>query len=313
MNTETGSSLYYSLLWTDESARARYVNRLHLIQALNSTLDDVQDPQKKIHWWHEEIERMISTEARHPATKACQSDIPHDKEAALELHTLVSSACLAILSSVSNVRYTPPATDDERNEQLVANYSGRLALLSHALSRNVEDLSLESHPPIACQALAQHEQLSRLPTLLHRGQPVFSTANYKTHNISPKDLASGIRVAAVKVTDSAVDSEAATVKRESDRSSQTSFANIPIVDEKPGTDTILQSAINETLSCFSKAYTSPKVLQRYRQAPLLPVWRMIALRRKQVTLWQKKQPNLLREQMSLTPLSKFFCAWRHRR
>jgi len=121
MNTETGSSLYYSLLWTDESARARYVNRLHLIQALNSTLDDVQDPQvaqKKIHWWHEEIERMISTEARHPATKACQSDIPHDKEAALELHTLVSSACLAILSSVSNVRYTPPATDDERNEQL---------------------------------------------------------------------------------------------------------------------------------------------------------------------------------------------------
>jgi len=266
MNTETGSSLYYSLLWTDESARARYVNRLHLIQALNSTLDDVQDPQvaqKKIHWWHEEIERMISTKARHPATKACQSDIPHDKEAALELHTLVSSACLAILSSVSNVRYTPPATDDERNEQLVANYSGRLALLSHA--------------------------------------------------ISPKDLASGIRVAAVKVTDSAVDSEAATVKRESDRSSQTSFANIPIVDEKPGTDTILQSAINETLSCFSKAYTSPKVLQRYRQAPLLPVWRMIALRRKQVTLWQKKQPNLLREQMSLTPLSKFFCAWRHRR
>ena len=59
LTLEAGSSLYYSLLWTDDAVKERFVQRLNLIQSLNSTLDDVQDPevaQKKIHWWHEELE-----------------------------------------------------------------------------------------------------------------------------------------------------------------------------------------------------------------------------------------------------------------
>ncbi len=36
-----GSTLYYSLLWTAPAARQRFVERLELVQALSSTLEEV--------------------------------------------------------------------------------------------------------------------------------------------------------------------------------------------------------------------------------------------------------------------------------
>ena len=299
-NLESGSSLYYSLLWTEAASKERFVQRLNLVQALNGTLDDVQDPEvahQKIHWWHEELERMINGEARHPATKACQNSLSLAATGATQTGTNPTLiACLAVLSSVSDVRFTPPASIEDRDRQLVKNYSARLALLSHALSKDINDLDIESHPAIAAEGLAKHEQLLKLPALLHRGHAVFSDDNYKSHGITPSDLAKDIRVA-----------------ESTEPSTNEPSMIIPIVEEKPGKQSLVKAAIEDTHATLLKATLHPEVSKRYRHASLLPLWRLIVLRRKQLELWERKQPNLLREHMTLTPLTKFFHAWRNRR
>lgn len=298
---EPGSSLYYSLLWTDNEAKARFAQRLNLIQSLTRTLDDVQDPDvahQKIHWWHEELERMIIGQARHPATLGCQNSARSARKplANDDPHPLLE-ACLAILSSVSDQRFTPPATIQDRNDTLVKNFTARLALLSHALSASEHDLDMTSHPAIAAEGLAKHEQLIRLPALIHRGHPVFSDETYKLHNVTPGDLAAGIRVAA----------------NPPGNARSTSINSIPIVEDKPGKKTIIKTAIEDTHATLVKATIHPDVAGRYRQAPLLPLWLLIILRRKQLALWENKQPDLLKEHIRLTPVAKLYHAWRNRR
>jgi hypothetical protein len=303
-NLEQGSSLYYSLLWTDAAAKERFIKRLNLLESLNGTLDDVQDPevaQKKIHWWHEELERMINGCARHPATQGCQSSfLSSNSLFAKGDPNPIMFACLAVLSSVSDVRFTPPATDKDRNEQLIKNFTSRLALLSHALSDEITDLDMTSHPATAAEGLAKHEQLIRLPALLHRGHAVFSDENYKSHHVSPTDLAADVRVAANPESDVGMKTPA-------------SLAGIPVIEEKPGKQSIIRAAIEDTHAALLKASIHPEVSGRYRQKALLPLWRMIILRRKQLALWENKRPDLLREHMTLTPVSKLFHAWRNRR
>jgi hypothetical protein len=306
LNIEPGSSLYYSLLWTDSVTKERFVQRLNLLQSLNGTLDDVQDPevaQQKIHWWHEELERMINGSARHPATQACQKSTQRSNTNLSKGESNpIMFACLAIMSSVSDVRFTPPATMQDRDEQLVKNFTARLALLSHALSDDINDLDMTSHPAIAAEGLAKHEQLARLPALLHRGHAVFSDETYKTHNVTPSDLAADVRVAANSEPD-----DQTTVPVPA------SLAGIPVVEDKPGKKSLIKAAVEDTHAALLKATIHSEVNHRYRQEALLPLWRMIVLRRKQLALWEKKQPDLLREHMTLTPVSKLFHAWRNRR
>jgi hypothetical protein len=187
----------------------------------------------------------------------------------------------------------------DRDEQLIKNFTARLALLSHALSDDIDDLDMTTHAPLAAEGLAKHEQLMRLPALLHRGHAVFSDESYKTHKITPSDLAADVRVASATETDN----EKAPV----------SLAGIPIVEDKPGKRSLIRTAIEDTHATLVKASIHNDVVQRYRHESLLPLWRMIILRRKQLALWEKKQPDLLREHMTLTPVSKLFHAWRNRR
>jgi len=301
---EPGSTLYYSLLWTDEPAKNRFLQRLELIQAINTTLDEVQEPQvaeKKIHWWHEELQRMVDGKARHPSTKAVQDSYLSNAEAAtVENENSLLSTCLNLLSSVSSLRFTPPSSFSDRETQLIDNFSARLALMSHALSENPEDLIAASHPASAALALAKHEQLSRLPALLHRGQAVFSDDMYQTHKVQPSDLAAKVRVAASD-------------QNEQKTATKSELVGIPVVEHKPGVDSLLRSAIEDTHASFLKATINPTVSSQYRKDSLLPIWRLIVLRRKQMALWAKRNPDLLKENMQLTPISKFICAWKNRR
>lgn len=303
INVEQGSSLYYSLLWTEVESRDRFIRRLNLVHALSTTLDDVQEQdvaQKKIHWWHEELERMCQGESRHPSTKSCETEavsVTNDYPKLSENPFL--STCLSLLSSASTARLKPAKTIAERDQQLVQNFQARLALLSHALSSSTQDLDTSTHPKQSAEALAKHEQLTRLPTLIHRGHAVFSDETYRTHNVSPKDLAAGIRVA------TELHSEPA--------DNENSLSGIPVIEERSGNLTLLKSAIEDTHATLIKATVSVNVSERYRKDPLLPLWRLLVLRRKQLALWQKKQPDLLTEHMALTPIAKLFHAWRNRR
>lgn len=335
INLEPGSSLYYSLLWTDNDTKERYVQRLTLLQSLNNTLDDVQDPQvaqQKIHWWHEELERMLNSEARHPATQACQGSFASSSSQFSDATTNpIMLACLALLSSVSDARFTPPATMKDRDEQLIKNFTARLALMSHALSNDLSDLKLTSHSAIAAEGLAKHEQLIRLPALLHRGHAAFSDDTYKFYKITPGDLAAGVRVSSnTEPTEDYASvakanrmpgggappdygKSAGKMPATGSLAATNPAMMIPIVEDKPGKQLIIKAAIEDTHAALLKASIHPEVSSRYRHEPLLPLWRMIILRRKQLALWEHKQPNLLREHMTLTPLGKFFHAWRNRR
>jgi len=299
LNTaKEGSSLYYSLLWTDESARQRLLNRLNLINTLSTTLEDVQEPEiaeQKIHWWHEEIHRMIAGEARHPDCQLCQVEL-NGVDAA-------QAPCLAILSAASTLRFTPPATDADAQALIIQNFTARLALQAHSLSQSAEDLDVESHSKAAALALGKHEQLSRLPSLIHRGLPVFSDETYQQYNIQAADLAAHIRVAPAS-TDPEADNIPA---------SPASLNQIPVVIEKTGRTALLSFAIADAHEQLLKVTGDVSVADQYRKAPYLPIWRLLVLREKQLALWQRNQPDLLRERDTLTPIKKLYTAWRNKR
>lgn len=264
------------------------MHRLGLIRALSTTLEDVQEPhvaEQKIHWWHEEIQRLLTGVARHPDFQPCQSELASVAAA--------QAPCLAILSAASTQRFTPPATKAEADLLITQSFTARQALLAHALSESADDLDIDTHSDDAALALGKHEQLSRLPSLIHRGLPVFSDETYKEFNIQASDLAEHIRVAS--------------------SSSSTSLKQIPIVVEKPGRQALLKAAISATHDQLRNALSNDDVVNRYKQKPYLPIWRLLVLREKQLALWQRTPPDLLRERTTLTPLAKLYTAWRNKR
>lgn len=241
--------------------------------------------------------------ARHPATQACQSSLTDSTEPALQ-------ACLNILSAVSTVRFSPPATEADANAALEKDYLARLALLAHALSNNVDELDPLSHPRVAARALGKHEQLSRLPQLIHRGQAVFSEARYRQHDIRPSDLAGRIRIAGDATAGPRTTGHTGTA---TELIKTGSLNSIPIVSDKPGRQALLNAAVADAFQEFSRTLADGETRQRYRQTELMPLWRLVVLRERQLALWQKCSPDLLRERSTLTPLHKLFHAWRNRR
>lgn len=304
-----GSSLYYSLLWTDALRKQQFVDRLTLIHALSTTLDDVQDPQvaeRKIHWWHEELQRMISGQARHPATQLCQDSLRsgYRGESLADMENDPGlEACLAILSSVSTSRYTPPATDMEADSNITRQFLGILSLLCQALSNDPADLNMQTHCSEAALALGKHDQLLRLPARLHRGQPVFSTESYQSHDLSPADLAARIRVQASNAAEH--DNHKTTDAQGSEDTTGKSDAR--------RRQLLLSHEISNAQHQMRSALADENVSHRYRREPFSPIWFLLLLRERQLSLWQRKQPDLLRERMSLTPVRKFMTCWSNRR
>ena len=277
------------------------MERSALIQTLASTLDDVQEPQvaeKKIHWWHEELQRQYEGNARHPATVLCQSTLA-DSQSAM-------TACLEVVSAMATQRFTPPETQAACDENLVQSYQARLALLAHALTTDDSDLGLTSHPVDAALALAKHDQLVQLPRLIHRGLPVFPTEQYQRFNIQPTDLAKHIRQSNNATPDTA-DPSAST------SSQPTSLKSIPIVTDNPGRKQLLEEAVEHAHNALTQALNDPEVKRRYRRGQLMPLWRLLVLRERAVRLWRRTHPDLLRERTTLTPLAKLYHAWRNRK
>lgn len=300
-----GSSLYYSLLWTQPAMRQRFMERLYLIQSLSTTLEEVQEPQvaeHKIHWWHEELQRLIDGTARHPATQAAQTSLAGNQVA--------MDTCLQILTAASTARFTPPANDADANSLMEQSYSARLALLAHALTEDDTELNPQHHSPALARSLGKHEQLSRLPLLLHRGQAVFSDEMYQRFNIRPTDLASHIRTR--KEPDLQDEVHGNEPQGDSPARSSTLDA-IAVVVDNPARQALLNAAIADAHQEISQALKDPASRQHYRRPRMMPLWRLSILRERQLALWQRNPPDLLRERSTLTPVHKLFWAWRHRR
>ena len=305
-----GSSLHYSLLWTDAAAKSRFINRLALINAMATTLDDVQEHQvaeKKIHWWHEEIQRLHDGSARHPATQQNQTD--------LQGLDVAQMACLEIISVASTQRFTAAGTCATGEAELIRSFKARLSLLAHALSESTSDLDTGTHLDSVALAFGLYDQLVRLPALIHRGLPVFSDELYEQFKIRPQTLAEHIRVAKSAQLDTEPDKTHLTPAPLA--SASTTLKSIPVVSEKSASEAsgrhrLLAHAIAHCRDALSSAMNDSQCVQRYRSDAMLPLWRLLVLRKYQLELWQKQQPDLLRERTTLTPLVKLFRAWQHR-
>ncbi len=178
-----GSSLYYSLWGVADPGRTRTLARLALGQALMDALLDVATPEvahKKLHWWHEELERLHQGQARHPNTKACR-DLAGDDKA--------RDAALDVLGAAADERYTPAATMKELDERLARGYGGLLALCEASLAGTSVTETRDALSPLAV-GLGHHHRLTHLPRLLAAGQPVFPNELYERHGTEPASLIS---------------------------------------------------------------------------------------------------------------------------
>jgi len=270
-----GSSLYYSLLWTEEPTRQRFLERLAMLDELSGTLDVVNDAdvaQKKIHWWHEEIERLIKGQARHPSLQKVAPSLSGRRQALKPL--------IDILSSVASSRFTPAVTDQEASTRLCSEYRGRLRLLAHSLDEDDTTLGLpsDSLDPLAL-AFGAHDQLFRLPSRLKKGHALFSDEFYAKHALGPEQLLDG--------TLSEPDTELHSRRQ-----------------------ALIQEAVIRAELAFRQVMDNEQCMRFLNEAAVAPLSRLARLRSKQLQLWLKRKPDLLRERMTLTPVRKWYLAWR---
>lgn len=295
-----GSALYYALLYVEKSSSTRVLETLNFIQTLSNTLNEVSEgdvAEKKIHWWHEELTRLAKQQARHPACLAVQS----------YLHNDVSiEASLAILSASASERYTSFATEREENETIRADYGARLKLLEIAMDLQPSGKSpstpFKSEKPIHFQkhsdlhsnncetstsrnidliasGLGQFDRLNSLAKRLRCGYPVFSDERYNKFELTPEDL---------------LNNAALTTQMQS------------------SVHAFLDNAVIKTLSSVEKAVECIAAPSASKPTSL-PVQILCQIRYAQLKLWDKRKPNLLHESVTLTPLRKFFIAYRCKR
>ncbi len=178
-----GSSLYYSALYADEETRDRCLRTLNLISIIANSLLDVQDPavaQQKIHWWHEELDRLDTNGATHPSLIACQSI--HDNQS-LKKH------CMAVLSAAANERMSPASTEADLSAELASDYYARGALLLDGLiGEPSTPETMEKLLPAFAHAFPHSDRLRQMRRLLHRGIAVFSDECYQQFDLEPSIL-----------------------------------------------------------------------------------------------------------------------------
>ncbi len=286
-----GTTLYYALLYNTEQERRQFMHMLQLITALECSMHEVTEPQvaeKKVHWWHEELARLGKAQARHPVCLDVQGFIYNEQ---------VVTHSLAVLSAAANERYSPAQSIEDWQLGLQQDYNARLALLQLALASGT-DLPVHTHNSKEARqspaqanaipnalwmaqlalALGHFDCLDNLALLLHKGLAVYSDAHYQQHKLQPEKLIE----ARAKTTESDVHN-------------------------------FIQKQLQLALAEFDKlAEMLKRSDSRYTQHEL-PFLILAKLRHKQLQLWQKQQPDLLRESIKLTPITKFWHAWRCRR
>ena len=181
-----GSSLYYALWGLDDTLRERALARLAFGTALADAVNDVREPdvaRRKIHWWHEELERLHAGAPRHPATTACaELTGSHDAMA----------RALDALGGAAEQRLAPAENVATLEARLARSAGARLWLVLDG----IDAAALDGHdtlPPTwtgLATGLALHERLARLAELLSREHPVFALDSWQRHEARPADIGS---------------------------------------------------------------------------------------------------------------------------
>lgn len=271
-----GSTLYYATLRMDEQDRLQAINALGLIKTLSSCLTGVQEPnvaQTKLQWWSDEINRLALNEPRHPTTKRCANALAGKESVQAHLTTLLDTATAA--------RFDAPDDDEGWYELIQRDYAARLSVVQLSLGLNNHSLNKDF-----ATAVGWVDILTTLPGRIHHDTIALPPSLLKDFNLTTEDLRKQLRIEGRK---------------------NSTPQNASVVQS------LLQEAVNRASTTVRSALQSPayEQLKGDKNQRALAIW--LQIRYAQLTLWQKAQPDLLRETMTLTPLKKWYIAFQHRK
>ncbi len=286
-----GSTLHYATLRMDTPARERVLCVFELTHAIASTLVGVQEPgvaQTKLQWWTDEIERLASNEPRHPTTKRCAQWLGGKASA----HTQLTS----VLDAATAARFDAPENDDDWRSVLQQDYAARLQLMHASVAptqfQSHEPVQTETHPEAAdvsdlAMAVAWMEILRTLPQRIHHDQINLPPSLYQQFEMTRTLVQTNLRVEGRQETGL----DAAT----QDRINQW-----------------IHAGVTDALSAVDAAIATNAHLQLRSNVNTRALSSWLHLRRAQLLLWQQQKPNLLTESVTLTPLRKWFIAFKQR-
>jgi len=277
-NLREGSTLYYATLRLNEADRHRIVNTLEFIRTLSSCLIGVHEPtvaQTKLQWWSDEINRLAIREPRHPLTQRCAPELAGKETVQRHLSTILDAATAA--------RFDMPEDDEAWLELVQRDYAARLALVHSCVSGH-ESTSQPSLDEFTT-AVAWVDILSTLPGRIHHDNIALPPSMAQQFDLSQQDLRNHLRVQG--------------------RSEPETGNTLKI-------QALLNAAIDQAANEMTKAIQSPtyQTLPKHSHSKALVSW--LHMRHAQLGLWQKTRPDLLRETMTLTPLRKWYIAFKYR-
>ncbi len=177
-----GSTLYYALLKVDSTKRDQMLDLLALCKTLAGTLHDVREvtvAEKKLHWWHEEIERLHdqsgTNTARHPATSAVT--------ALVKYYAIEAESWYAILRSNNDEKFINAENNETFITRLTTDYGARISLCCQLL----DDAQLPAQQDWAT-GLGLFDRLSRFRHLHGLGYPVLPDSDYAAVGIEPAQI-----------------------------------------------------------------------------------------------------------------------------
>lgn len=186
ISPQEGSTFYYALLKTNSQDRADVCSLLRFCDVLASVLHDVSEPtvaEQKIHWWHQEIERLQNGEARHPAATIVYP--------VMRRYSLKPESLMSILQANNNEKFINATNDEEYRQRLLTDYGARLALCASVLLQNTDERPLEWQAvPAWAHAFGTFDRLRQLIYLHHRAYPVLPDSDYQNAGIEPAGLTS---------------------------------------------------------------------------------------------------------------------------
>ncbi len=282
-----GSTSYYALLHCPDHAVGNALATLELIASIADALANVNEgtvAEQKVHWWHEELARLAKGQARHPSTQKFQNLMAATSGDINAIKNWVPDL-LTVLSCNANERFSNAATDDLFEQRINDDYCARLRLLSRSIlapDSKGSDETLLSPVLITNElifGLGLFDRLRQFYKLQAGGAMVWPDTWYAQHDLEPEHLHEA--------------------------------------QKKPQLMQLFASAGNTAIkgleNGLSTVWQHEPASQVHLSQPSAAIITAATLRLAQLKMWQRKQPDLLRQYHSLTPLRKSLLTWRTQR
>ncbi len=294
-----GSTFYYALRHYPTDGHARVRSTLKLIETVSECLLDVSEPtvaEQKIHWWHEEIDRLHNAEPRHPATVNFAANCLNMQAAE---RTVVKQSLLKLLSLGTGERFNNLTNEQEMLDKLNRDFSIRTQLIAIALDTRFNDTAnvvFTENPDSTQNPLMTGLGLTHRLIRFHRyhfaGMAVWSDDLYQRFGLRPESLSREQPTAEQTKMQAYIIDQACKYLKDGLDKTHTLMSGGGST-ETPARGSCVLTASNRSFTKATHLYA--------------------AIRLTQLERWQKQNTNLLDQYSTLTPLRKYWIKFRTER